>query len=88
MPDANHDGFECPNCGEDVPAGALACPACGADDETGWSEDTMYDGLDLPIDHGGGYGEPEDEIGSSVKQYVTVGVVLLMLALMVLFAIF
>lgn len=47
MPEA-HDGFDCPNCGEPVPAGALACPSCGADDETGWSDDTMYDGLGLP----------------------------------------
>jgi len=31
-----------------VPAGALACPECGSDDETGWSQDTMYDDLDLP----------------------------------------
>jgi hypothetical protein len=31
-----------------VPAGALACPECGADDQTGWSEDTAYDDLDLP----------------------------------------
>ena len=27
---------------------ALACPSCGADDETGWSEDAGYDGVDLP----------------------------------------
>lgn len=40
--------FECPNCGAEVRQGARSCPECGADDETGWSEDTMYDGLDLP----------------------------------------
>lgn len=40
--------FDCPNCGADVPAGALSCPECGSDDETGWSEDAAYDCLDLP----------------------------------------
>lgn len=28
----------CPNCGADVPRGALACPACGADERTGWND--------------------------------------------------
>lgn len=39
----------CPVCGEDVPPNALACPECGADDNTGWKE-ANYDGLDLPND--------------------------------------
>ena len=26
---------------------AVVCPECGSDDETGWSEDTAYDGLYL-----------------------------------------
>lgn len=43
------EAFICPNCGADVPADALACPECGADDQTGWSEDTAYDDLDLPL---------------------------------------
>ena len=42
--------FSCPNCGADVPTDALACPECGSDAETGWSEDTLYDGVDLPDD--------------------------------------
>lgn len=42
------DYFNCPNCGAEVPIKALACPECGSDEKTGWSEDTMYDGLDLP----------------------------------------
>jgi hypothetical protein len=29
----------CPVCGEDVPAGSLACPECGADHNSGWRED-------------------------------------------------
>lgn len=40
--------FPCPNCGEDVKRGALACRECGSDAQTGWSEDTLYDDLDLP----------------------------------------
>jgi len=40
--------FVCPNCGADVPGGSASCPECGSDDRTGWSEDTRYDGLDLP----------------------------------------
>ena len=40
--------FVCPNCGTDVDAGATACPECGSDERTGWSENSIYDGLDLP----------------------------------------
>lgn len=47
MPDAR-DTFPCPNCGADVPSGAPACPECGSDAKTGWSDNTIYDGLDLP----------------------------------------
>jgi hypothetical protein len=46
----------CPVCGEDVPAGALACPECGADERSGWREDAVADGLDLP-DEEFDYGE-------------------------------
>jgi hypothetical protein len=35
-------------CGEDVPANAKACPACGACEKSGWSEDLSASGLDLP----------------------------------------
>src|SRR5208283_3984588 len=38
----------CPNCGAEVPAGAKACPACGADERTGWSEEAYVGGLNLP----------------------------------------
>ena len=39
----------CPACGAEVPPRALACPECGADENTGWNEEaTRYDGLDLP----------------------------------------
>jgi hypothetical protein len=45
--------FECPVCGEDVPAKAKAkaCPSCGACEKSGWNEDAgASDGLDLPDD--------------------------------------
>ena len=31
-----------------MPPKARACPECGADEQTGWSEATSADGLDLP----------------------------------------
>lgn len=38
----------CPNCGAAVPPGATACPGCGSDDQTGWSETAHVDHLGLP----------------------------------------
>ena len=52
MTRAESDWFACSNCGAEVPAGAAACPECGSDDETGWSEDAAYDGLDRPAPEG------------------------------------
>ncbi len=31
-----------------MPLKAKACPECGADEQTGWSEAASTDGLDLP----------------------------------------
>ena len=41
------DEFICPACGETVPAGAKACPECGDDERTGWSDQTVYDGTGI-----------------------------------------
>jgi len=38
----------CPNCGAEVPPNAKACPACGSDEQTGWSEQAHEGRLDLP----------------------------------------
>lgn len=38
----------CPVCGSVLPRNAQVCPECGADEQTGWSEQARYDGLDLP----------------------------------------
>jgi predicted nucleic acid-binding Zn ribbon protein len=40
----------CANCGASIPPNARACPECGADERTGWAEQSIYDDLDLPQD--------------------------------------
>jgi predicted nucleic acid-binding Zn ribbon protein len=40
----------CPVCGTGVPERARACPECGADEKTGWSEKARYDALGIPDD--------------------------------------
>jgi len=40
----------CPNCGALVPLKARACPECGSDEQTGWSERSQAQRLDLPDD--------------------------------------
>ncbi len=42
--------FTCPHCGAEVPPGAAACPECGSDSQTGWSEKAAYDDLLLRDD--------------------------------------
>ena len=39
--------FTCPVCGGEVRMKAKACPHCGSDENTGWSENTYLDGIDL-----------------------------------------
>ncbi len=38
----------CPICGAEVPPNAKACPECGSDEETGWSERAREQELGLP----------------------------------------
>lgn len=40
----------CALCGAEIPPKAHACPECGADERTGWREQSVYDGIDLPDD--------------------------------------
>jgi len=41
----------CPNCGATVPRRAKACPECGADEETGWSDSAQAAHLGIPEEH-------------------------------------
>ena len=38
----------CPHCGAGVPPKAKACPQCGADELTGWSDSAHASNLGLP----------------------------------------
>ena len=80
---------ECPACGEQVPAGARACPACGADARTGWSEGTLYDGLDLPDEAFEDDTAPGPRLpratGRTWKDYFTAGVALLLVLILSIF---
>jgi hypothetical protein len=40
----------CPHCGAEVPANARACPECGSDEETGWSDKAREQELGVPDD--------------------------------------
>ncbi len=50
---------DCPNCGEFVPAGASSCKECGSCPDSGWNEETAYDGLDLPSESDDAPGKTE-----------------------------
>jgi hypothetical protein len=52
--------FVCPNCGAELSAGARVCRDCGSDENTGWSESTYLDGIDLSFD--------EDDYEETVKR--------------------
>ena len=41
----------CPNCGDEVPPKAKACPGCGACEDTGWSDDAYADRLGIPSEN-------------------------------------
>jgi rRNA maturation protein Nop10 len=40
----------CPHCGELLETNARACPACGSDEQTGWSARARFDSLGVPDD--------------------------------------
>ena len=40
----------CPVCGEVVPPKAKACPECGSDEQTGWSDAGRAESLGIPSD--------------------------------------
>ena len=49
-PMRDEDWFVCPHCGEVLVGDPSSCSRCGADDETGWSGSTLYDGVELDGD--------------------------------------
>ena len=64
----------CPVCGAEVPPNAKACPGCGADEETGWSEEGRADELGLP-DEDFDYGEfVKREFGGGGKSPIPRGI--------------
>jgi hypothetical protein len=78
--------FTCPNCGETVPAKAAACPFCGSDENTGWSESTYLDGIDTGDDFD--YEEiRKEEFSVSVKNHFPAGRVITGTVLLLLFLI-
>ncbi|MGB7569109.1 MAG: zinc ribbon domain-containing protein [Chitinivibrionales bacterium] len=40
----------CPNCGGELKKNSKACPHCGSDERTGWSDSTYLDNIDLGDD--------------------------------------
>lgn len=73
--------FECPNCGAQVPGDALSCPECGSDDDTGWSEDTIYDGVDFPDP----YGDEDPQESGGWTWIIIAGVLVIALVLVIAF---
>ena len=63
----------CAQCGADIPRDAHACPACGADERTGWREQNIYDGLDLPDEESA----PGSSMSESGRAWRIVGLILL-----------
>lgn len=81
----------CPNCGARVPRNAKACPECGSDEETGWSEAAETEGLALPEENFD-YGDfVKKEFGGKspvphgIKWYWWVVAILVLVAFLVVF---
>lgn len=70
---------ECANCGAPIPRRAKACPACGADERTGWHETSVYDALDLPSDEEVPVRRPARASNGVSWFWIVVGVGLLLL---------
>ena len=77
------DWFTCQVCGEVVDAKALACPGCGADDDTGWSEGAAYDEVDLPDEAFGDPARPTKQ-QSPAFTYAVIGLIVVILVVWVL----
>jgi hypothetical protein len=49
MPDENIQ-VSCPHCGGPLNKNSKVCPHCGSDEQTGWSDNTYLDTIDLDDD--------------------------------------
>ena len=75
--------FLCPNCKSEVLVGAAFCRECGSDAQTGWSDETYLDDLDLPL-AGKSAWEAEADFQEGLKHKGHMGKVLLGLAALAL----
>jgi hypothetical protein len=84
MPRTFTPPLECPVCGDPVPRGARACPGCGADEFSGWDEETTrYDGLDLPDETFDNDKELKPKLRAAPdRTWIAIGVVLLIALIM------
>jgi len=86
---SNEEMIPCPHCGEAIKKNARACPHCGSDENTGWSEHTYLDGVDLGDDfdydsfHDEEFGDNKKVHPKMNVQFI-VGAVLLLAFLIVL----
>ncbi len=67
-----------------MPINSKACPHCGSDENTGWSEDRYLDGIDLPEEDDSYQQMREREFGGkkvSLSWQAVVGGLLLLTAL-------
>lgn len=69
----------CAVCGTALSPSARACPECGADERTGWSETSVYDGLDLPDDPEDVSGRPKAVSAGMPWYWLAIAVLLLFL---------
>jgi uncharacterized membrane protein YvbJ len=60
----SEDWFVCPHCGAQVSTKASACPQCGSDETTGWSDEADKWAADIPT----GYSQEEFENNEFNKQ--------------------
>ncbi|MEA3213181.1 MAG: hypothetical protein QOE70_6238 [Chthoniobacter sp.] len=65
---SSRKSFLCPVCGEEVSPNAKVCPECGACDKSGWRQDSIYDGLDLPDEEFDYENFVAEEFGRGVKK--------------------